>query len=1221
MKRSSSYNLISHALDTRVLVLDGAMGTQIQNANLVEDDYRIGRFTESETLLKGNHEVLNLTKPELIKSIHSNYIKAGADIITTNTFNANAISQADYGLQKAAYDLNLEGARLAREAADTFTDKKYFVAGTLGPTNRTASLSPDVENPGYRNVNFDQLVGAYKEQARGLIKGGVDLLLLETVFDTLNAKAAICAFSELFEELGILYPLMISGTITDASGRTLSGQTLEAFYTSVMHAKPLLIGLNCSLGAEQLAPYVSELAGMASTFVSIHPNAGLPNEFGAYDQSAVEMANFVKPFLEEGHLNMIGACCGSTPLHIQEIAKIAKLYKPRNIPNIKPVTSFSGLETLKLHAESNFMNIGERTNVAGSRKFARLIREEKFEEAISVARHQVEGGAQMIDVCMDDAMLDAEQAMVQFLNMLASEPDISRVPVMVDSSKWSVIEAGLRCLQGKSVVNSISLKEGDKEFLQMARGIRKYGAAVVVMLFDENGQADTYERKVEIAQRSYDLLIDKADFLPEDIIIDPNILAIGTGIEEHNSYAVQYMKASQWIRDNLAGVKISGGVSNLSFSFRGNNRVREAIHAVFLFHAIQNGMNMGIVNPALLEVYNEVDPGLLRLAEDLVLNKRKDATDRMLAYADQHESDNVDPVKEAAWRNLPVGERLSHALIKGITEYIEEDVEEARKEAQRALDVIEIHLMNGMNTVGDLFGTGRMFLPQVVKSARVMKKAVGYLTPFIELEKLEGKGSGSAGKILMATVKGDVHDIGKNIVGVILGCNNYEIKDLGVMVQASRIVEEAKKWGADIIGLSGLITPSLEEMAMVAGELEKAGLKIPILIGGATTSKQHTAIKIAPVYSGLVVHVKDASKSTGVVRSLLSDTKSTVFAESVATEYELIRDSYQKKSGNKYISIEAARKNKLQIDWSGYQILKPKKLGLQFMEDISVAELIPFIDWTFYLFSWGIKGRYPALLDDPVKGREAKKLIKEAREMLDWLSEDGRLKASGMAGLFPAQASGDDILVFDHDTKELKHRLYHLRNQEQKADGEANLCLADFIHPAGSEEFDYIGLFAVTAGLGMEEIVKEMELQDDDYKAIQIKILSDRLAEAFAEMLHLKVRKDLWGYAPDEDLPVETIIREEYQGTRPASGYPACPDHQEKVSIFSILNAEKAGIKLTENLAMYPASSVSGLYFSHPQSKYFNVGKISQDQFTDYCKRRDCTDETARKFLANNLNF
>jgi len=979
--------------------------------------------------------------------------------------------------------------------------------------------------------------------------------------------------------------------------------------------------LNCSLGAEQLEPYVRELSSLADCFVSVHPNAGLPNEFGDYDQSAQEMKSLVSGFMEQSWVNLIGGCCGSTPIHIKEIASAAKLFGQRKLKQSSLSTSYSGLEPIHIRPESNFLNIGERTNVSGSRKFARLIREESYEEALSVARNQVEGGAQMIDICMDDAMLDAEKAMENFLHLIAGEPDISRVPIMIDSSKWSVIRAGLKCVQGKSVVNSISLKEGRDDFLNKAKEVKSFGASIVVMLFDEAGQADTYERKIEIAQRSYDLLTKEISFPSEDIIIDPNILAIGTGIEEHNAYGQNFIRATQWIKDNLPNVRISGGVSNLSFSFRGNNRVREAIHSVFLYHAVQAGMDMGIVNPTLLEVYDEIDKDLLKLAEDLVLNKRRDATERILAFAAQVSESKSDKTREAEWRNLPVNERLSYSLVKGITDYIEPDTEESRKGFPQALMVIEEPLMGGMNVVGDLFGSGKMFLPQVVKSARVMKKAVGYLTPFIEAEKAISGDVTRAGRILMATVKGDVHDIGKNIVGVILACNNYDVKDLGVMVSADHIIKEAIEWKADIIGLSGLITPSLEEMAFVASEMEKAGLDLPILIGGATTSKQHTAIKIAPKYSGTVVHVKDASKTTQVVRSLLSDELSGEYSKKIKEEYQTINENYSRKAiAGSYVSIEIARENRLKIDWDNFVSYEPQLPGIHVIKDQNLNELIPYIDWTFFLFSWDLKGKYPAILEDPVVGSEARKLIADGEKMIEWIIKDGRLKANGSFGLLPAYSDMDDIVVLNDEGTEIS-RFCQLRNQESKEEGIPNLCLSDFIRPKNSEKSDYIGVFAVTAGLGIDEIVREFEAKNDDYGAIMVKIIADRMAEAFAEMLHQKVRTNHWGYSNEEGLSMASVLREDYQGTRPASGYPACPDHQEKNAIFNLLKAEDLGIQLTENLAMTPGASVSGWYFSHPQSKYFNVGRISKDQFDDYCKRRSCEAREAARFLPNNLNF
>lgn len=1183
----------------------------------------MGTMIQKHGLKESNLDGLCLTHPEIIRRIHKAYLDAGADIIETNTFNANRISQADFRMEDQVQEINRCAARLARDVAGN----EAFVLGAMGPTNRTASLSPDVENPGYRNVTFDNLESAYAEQAEALLEGGVDGFLLETIFDTLNAKAAIYALLSLFEKVGERYPVFISGTVVDASGRTLSGQTLEAFYHSIRHAKPLVIGLNCSLGAELLRPYIQELSKLSEFYVSAHPNAGMPNQFGEYDQSASEMANEVEVYLKHDWVNVFGGCCGTTPEHISQIAKLAKEYSNKNpIRNpskpLKSFSHFSGLELCSIRPDSNFLNIGERTNVAGSLKFARLIREGNFEEAITVANHQVEGGAQMIDVCMDDAMLDGVTAMQSFLNHIGTEPDIARVPVMVDSSKWEIIVAGLKCLQGKSVVNSISLKDGEEPFIEKAREIMKFGAAAIVMLFDEKGQADVYERKIAIAERSYRILVDQVGFPPEDIIIDPNILAIATGIEEHNNYAVDYLNATRWIKEYLPGVKVSGGVSNLSFSFRGNQPVREAIHAVFLFHAIQAGMDMGIVNPTLLEVYDEVEPNLLKLAEDVVLNRRKDATERLLAFAEQVKERKIDAHQQEEWRKWPVKERLTHALVKGIMDHVEEDAEEARKELPFALDVIEGPLMDGMNVVGDLFGQGKMFLPQVVKSARVMKKAVAWLTPFIEAERSSGKTARSAGKVVLATVKGDVHDIGKNIVGVILSCNNYEVHDLGVMVPADRILEKTREVKADFIGLSGLITPSLDEMVFVASEMEKAGFTVPLLIGGATTSKPHTAVKIAPAYPGPVVHVKDASKTTGVTTSLSSASKKEAFKEQVQDEYAKLREQYRQGSSSiQYIPLDEARRNKLSLDWSGYQPPKPQPGVTVLSPDLT--GLVPWIDWTFFLFAWDIKGKYPAILEDPVKGREAQKLMEDGKEMLDWLIQDGRLKAQGFVGFFPANSSGDDILIKDPDQPDrVIETMYHLRNQEKKDEGVPNLCLSDFIAPEDSGLTDYIGAFAVTGGMGIDPIVKEFEEQGDDYRTIMVKILSDRLAEAFAEWLHYHVRVKYWGYAPEESIEVDRILKEKYQGIRPAAGYPACPDHREKLTIFKLLEAERhAGIRLTENLAMYPGASVSGLFFSHPESKYFNVGRISKDQVRDYAQRRGLTIPEVEKFITNNLNY
>ena len=1216
---------IEDILKEKILVLDGAMGTMIQRHKLEEKDYRGERFKDVDMPQKGNNDILVLTQSEIIADIHEQYLAAGADIIETNTFNANKISMADYGMEAEVVEINKVAAEIAKAATAKFIsknpDKPRFVAGSIGPTNKTASMSPEVNNPAFRAISYDELVEAYYEQVIGLVSGGVDLLLVETVFDTLNAKAALFAIEEVFADTDIRVPIMVSGTITDASGRTLSGQTLKAFYYSIAHADLLSVGLNCALGAEQLRPYMQELSEIATINVSAHPNAGLPDQFGNYTQSAEMMTKVTEDFLQHSFVNIIGGCCGTTPLHIEKLAEVAAKYAPREIPSHNPLTRFAGLEPVEIRPDSNFVNIGERTNVSGSRKFARLIREEQYEEALSVALHQVEGGAQVIDVCMDDAMLDAEAAMVNFLNMLASEPEIARLPIMIDSSKWEVLEAGLKRTQGKSIVNSISLKDGEEEFLRRAELVMNYGAAVIVMLFDETGQADNYTRKVEIAQRSYKLLTEELGFPAEDIIFDPNILAIATGIKEHNNYAVDFINATRWIKENLPHCRISGGVSNLSFSFRGNNVVREAIHSVFLYHAIKAGMDMGIVNPALLEVYDEIPKDLLQLTEDVVLNKRADATERLLAYADQVKSSGTTVKAADEWRSLPVNERLSHALVKGHTAHIDEDTEEARQQAKFALDVIEGPLMEGMNVVGDLFGDGKMFLPQVVKSARVMKKAVAHLIPYIEAEKDEGKKGQSAGKVLMATVKGDVHDIGKNIVGVILSCNNYKVIDMGVMIPTEKIIQTAIDEKVDIIGLSGLITPSLEEMVHVAKEAERKGLNIPIILGGATTSKIHTAVKIAPNYSSPVVHVKDASKAVQVVAALLSEKTKESYADEIRNEYCALRENHARQTSKKeFISIEQARANKLLIKWNKVDIYEPKKKGLQVFADMPIKELIPYIDWTFFFFSWDINGKHPDIFDDPVKGKEAKKLYDDAQEMLTKIEEEKWLMAKGVCQVFPANSDGDDILVFDEAGNELK-RFLHLRNQESK-DGAPNLGLADFIAPKDSGLTDYIGAFAVTAGLGIEEHVSKYEEQNDQYSAITLKILADRLAEAFAEYLHEKVRKEIWGYAPEEKMDWRDILLAKYQGIRPAIGYPACPDHQEKIPLFELIKAtEKANIELTENLAMYPGASVSGLYFAHPQTKYFNVGKILKDQVSDYAKRRGINEEEVERFLPANLGY
>ncbi len=1303
---SDSYIRLDAALKRRVLILDGAMGTMIQTYGLTEADYHnhevdaiiqglkkapcehepfmgearqcgclhttndlppVSAGSESQAL-KGNMDLLVLTRPDVIREIHQAYLDAGADMLETNTFNANCISQSDYGTEGLVHSINVAAAKIARQVAGD----KAFVLGTLGPTNRTASLSPDVEDPGYRNVSFDELADAYKEQALGLLEGGVDAFLIETIFDTLNAKAAIFALLSLFEEKQMRWPICISGTIVDASGRTLSGQTLEAFYHAVAHAEPLVIGFNCSLGAELLRPYIKELAGLSQFYVSAHPNAGMPNQFGEYDQLAEEMAAEVKVYLENGWVNVIGGCCGTTPAHIREITRLVKANTQQPTTNSQQPTANSqspttlcGLEPLIFRPETNFVNIGERTNVAGSTRFARLIRDEQYEEALEIARNQVDGGAQMIDVCMDDAMLDGVRAMTAFLNHIATEPEIARVPVMIDSSKWEIIEAGLKCVQGKSVVNSISLKDGEQDFKDKAVLLRKYGAAAIVMLFDETGQADTFERKIAIAERSYRILTEEVGFPAFDIIIDPNILAIATGIETHNNYAVDYINATRWIKENLPYAKVSGGVSNLSFSFRGNQPVREAMHSVFLYHAIQAGMDMGIVNPALLEVYDEVEPNLLKYAEDVVLNRRKDATERMLALAEKFGDRKAEVVAAAEWRSWPVAKRLAHALVKGIVDHIEEDVEEARGQYPFALEVIEGPLMDGMNIVGDLFGSGKMFLPQVVKSARVMKKAVGYLTPYIEAQRkagADGIKQRHAGQVVLATVKGDVHDIGKNIVGVILACNNYAVDDMGVMVPADKILARARELNADFIGLSGLITPSLDEMVHVASEMEKSGMTIPLLIGGATTSKQHTAIKIAPAYSQPVVYVRDASKTTGVVSALLSHEKKIDFLAQLAADYDGIRDRYARgREKQAVISLEEARKNPAKIDWDAYDVPvwdrsgggeegkrgrveegksrggeegksrggeegrvgegESGRVGEELVRVVepSLGELIPFIDWTFFMYAWEIKGKYPEVLDDPLKGVEARKLMVEARDTLEWLVADGRLTTKGIFGLFPANGRGDDIAVWTANSNE-PVMMYHLRNQEKKEDGKPNACLADFVAPEDSGKIDSIGMFAVTAGHGLEDIVKELEGNNDDYHAIMVKILADRLAEAFAEWLHWKVRTEYWGYSPQENLSLQQMFKEEYRGIRPAAGYPACPDHREKITIFALLQAtEKAGIELTENLMMVPGASVSGIYLAHPEAYYFNLGKITTEQLEDYARRIGIGAEEAEKYIRQNV--
>ncbi|MGK9477683.1 methionine synthase [Melioribacter sp. OK-6-Me] len=1221
----NKFNLLKEILTQRIMILDGAMGTMIQRHKLSEEDFRGEKFRDHKSPLKGNNDILVITQPEIIKSIHYQYLDAGADIIETNTFNSTSISQADYGTESFVYELNYRAAMIAREVADDFTartpSKPRFVAGALGPTNKTLSISPDVNDPGFRAITFDDMKVAYKEQAKGLIDGGVDILLLETVFDTLNAKAALFGIMELFEEMGVELPIMISGTIIDMSGRTLSGQTTEAFWISISHTKNLLsVGLNCSLGPAQMRPFISELSEIADVFVSLYPNAGLPNEFGGYDESPEAMLKILEEYAAEGFLNIVGGCCGTTPEHIKSFATIAERYQPRKIPRVEPFLRLSGLEPLIFRPDTNFVNIGERTNVAGSKKFARLIKEGKYEEALSVAREQVENGAQIIDVNMDEAMINSEEAMTKFLNLISSEPDIARVPIMVDSSKWSVIEAGLKCLQGKGIINSISLKEGEDKFKEQAKKIMKYGAAVVVMAFDEEGQADTYERKIAICKRAYDILTKEVGFPPQDIILDPNIFAIATGIEEHNQYALAYIEAVRWIKNNLPLAKVSGGVSNVSFSFRGNDMVREAMHSVFLYHAIEAGMDMGIVNAGQLAVYEEIEPQLLKLVEDVVLNRRPDATERLIEYANSIDKTRQKEVKDEQWRKESVEERLKHSLIKGIVDYIEEDINEALKIYKNPLSIIEGPLMEGMSVVGDLFGAGKMFLPQVVKSARVMKKAVAVLIPYIEADK-KNTDSSKSGTILLATVKGDVHDIGKNIVGVVLGCNNFKIIDLGVMVPADKIIQTAIDQNVDIIGLSGLITPSLDEMVHVAKEMERRKMRLPLLIGGATTSRIHTAVKIDPEYSGSVIHVLDASKSVQVVNNLLMDKN---YVAQVKNEYEELRKNHVKKISEKnFVTLIEARNNKFHSDWKSYQPIKPNKLGLTVYNDYPLEEISRFIDWTPFFQAWEMKGKYPDILKNESYGKEAQKLYDDALSMLKEIISNKLLKAYAVVGLFPANSTGDDIELYcDESSTGLLAVMHTLRQQIKKVKGQPNYALADFIMPKEYGVNDYVGLFAVTAGIGIDEVVRYYESKHDDYNAIMVKALADRLAEAFAELLHLKVRKELWGYAADENLTNEELISEKYIGIRPAPGYPALPDHTEKITIWKVLNpTENAGIILTESMAMLPAASVSGWYIAHPEAKYFNVGKIGFDQLEDYRKRKGMSKSEAEKWLRTILNY
>jgi len=1232
--RPDSTEELTAELRQRIMVIDGAMGTAIQRDRPDEAGYRGERFKDWPSDVVGNNDLLTLTQPQIIEGIHREYLEAGADIIETNTFNANAVSLSDYGMEELAYELNYAGAALARKAADEFStpERPRYVAGALGPTTRTASISPDVNDPGARNVTYDQLVDAYLTAARGLVDGGADILIVETIFDTLNAKAAIFAIETLFEERGRRWPVIISGTITDASGRTLSGQTTEAFWNSVRHARPLAVGLNCALGAPEMRPYIAEMARIADTFVSCYPNAGLPNAFGEYDESPTRQASYVEEFAEAGFVNLVGGCCGTTPAHIAEIAKVVEGKTPRKVPEVPVATRLAGLEPLNIDEDSLFVNIGERTNITGSARFRNLIKAEDYDTALSVALQQVENGAQVIDINMDEGMIDGVAAMDRFTRLIASEPDISRIPVMIDSSKWEVIETGLKNVQGKPIVNSISLKEGEEKFIREARLCRKYGAAVVVMAFDEEGQADNLERRKQICGRAYRILTEEVGFPAEDIIFDPNCFALATGIEEHASYGIDFIEACRWIKANLPGVHISGGISNVSFSFRGNNPVREAIHAVFLYHAIEAGLDMGIVNAGALVPYDSIDPELRERIEDVVLNRREDAAERLLEIAERYRqsgqgAESTDPAA-AEWRSMPVRERITHALVKGIDAHVDEDTEELRAEIAaaggRPIEVIEGPLMDGMNVVGDLFGSGKMFLPQVVKSARVMKKAVAYLLPFIEAEKKPGDAERSNGTIIMATVKGDVHDIGKNIVGVVLQCNNYTVIDLGVMVPAQKILDAAKEHNADIIGLSGLITPSLDEMANFAVEMEREGLDIPLLIGGATTSRAHTAVKIAPRRSGPVIWVKDASRSVPVAAALLDDRQRPKLLEETEKDYASLRERHAQKNERPMVPLEKARANRTPIDWSDYTPPVPEQgLGVKEFHDYDLAELREYIDWQPFFNAWEMKGRFPDILNNPASGEAARKLYEDAQEMLDTLIKEKWLTANGVIGFFPANAVGDDIEVYtDESRTEVRTVLHNLRQQGEHRDGIPNRSLGDFVAPKETGLADYIGAFAVTAGLGSVEKIKEFKAANDDYSAILLESLADRLAEAFAERMHQRVRTEFWGYQPDEQLDNEALIAEKYRGIRPAPGYPACPEHTEKVTLFELLDVTtRTGIELTESMAMWPGAAVSGWYFSHPQSQYFVVGRLAQDQVADYARRKGWTLREAERWLAPNLGY
>lgn len=1239
---------ITKLLSERVLILDGAMGTMIQKYQLEENDYRGERFKDWSSSLKGNNDLLNLSNPKIIEEIHNKYLESGADIIETNTFSCTRVSMADYRMEDLVPELNLEAARIAKRCADEFTKKNpskpRFVAGAIGPTNKTASLSPDVNNPGFRAIDFDELVETYREQTKYLVEGGVDILLVETVFDTLNCKAALFAISDYFEkENKTPLPVMVSGTITDASGRTLSGQTIEAFLYSISHYPLLSVGINCALGAELMRPYIEILSKEAPFHISVYPNAGLPNEFGQYDETPAHMSGTLKEFLSNKWINIVGGCCGTTNEHIRAIAEMAKDQKPRVLPAIEHLPKWSGLEPLKVFAGSNFINIGERTNLTGSIAFKKLIVDKNYEEALRIAREQVENGAQIIDINMDEAMIDSEKAMVHFLNLIASEPDICKVPMMIDSSKWSVIEAGLKRVQGKAIVNSISLKEGKEKFIEHAKLVKKYGAACVVMAFDELGQADNVPRRIEICSRAYKILTEKVKFNPEDIIFDPNILTVATGMEEHNNYAVDFLEATKWIKQNLPFAKVSGGISNLSFSFRGNNLVREAMHSAFLYHAIKVGLDMGIVNAGALPVYTDIPAELLTHVEDVIFNRRPDATDRMLELAEKYKGQGKIKEKDDEWRNLPVEKRLEHALIKGIVDHIEADTEEVRLKVKRPLEVIEGPLMNGMSVVGDLFGEGKMFLPQVVKSARVMKKAVAYLQPYIEAEKTGAKAQ-NAGKILLATVKGDVHDIGKNIVGVVLSCNNYEIIDLGVMVSCEKILEEAKKHQVDVIGLSGLITPSLDEMVHVAKEMTRLGFEVPLLIGGATTSRVHTAVKIDPHYKGSIFHVADASRAVPVVERILNDNTKVKLHQDQKAEYDKMRIAHAAaQREEKFLTLSEARDNRVKINWNETKIHKPIKLGVTVIDDMPIKDLIPYIDWTPFFMTWRLRGAYPQILEDKTYGEEATKVFNDAQKLLKEIVENKSLKAKAVFGLFPASAVGDDIEVYHvsekktdsscekhgshshttyvEDRKQVKEVLHMLRSQRQMDEATSpNPSLSDFVAPKDSGKEDYVGAFCVTTGHGLDELSAKYEKDLDDYNNIMVKSLADRLAEAFAEYLHERIRKEYWGYVPTEKLSREDVIKEKYQGIRPAPGYAACPDHLEKKTLFRMLDINKnIGVNLTMSMAMVPPSSVSGWYFSHPESRYFNVGRIGRDQLEDYARRTDTPLNEMERWLSANL--